>query len=155
MTQSDKHRPISPLLYILLSGALGVAGQLILKVGLASLGPLALRPDAFVSLILRLALNPTIVLGLLVYATGTFFWLIALSNVDLGYAYPFASLNYLLILLASWTILREPFAPTRLVGVAFICLGVWAITRTSTRTEPRENQAIADPRLPVSEGIKS
>jgi drug/metabolite transporter (DMT)-like permease len=155
IASSPKTRRISPLVYILLSGVLGVTGQLILKAGLATLGRLDLRIEALTSVIVALATNPLVILGLMIYAAGTFFWLIALSNVDLGYAYPFASLNYLLILVASWAILHEPFVPTRLVGVALIGVGVWAITRTSSRTNIQDDSSSVFTQATIPEGTGS
>jgi drug/metabolite transporter (DMT)-like permease len=125
---------MSPLFFILVSGILGVAGQIMLKQALVSGGPLALGPETVVPLVLQLASNPLVVVGLLVYVSGTFFWLVALSRVDLSYAYPFASLNYIFILAASWVILGERPTPMRLVGVLAICLGVWTISRTRSST---------------------
>jgi len=120
--------------YILMSGVFGVAGQLILKRAIVGMGPLSLQPDTLLSVALSLVLNPLVILGLAVYACGTFLWLIALSRVDLSYAYPFASLNYVLILLASWFILGEQPSPLRVVGVVVICFGVYAISRTPSKT---------------------
>ena len=122
------------LRYILASGVFGVAGQLILKRGIAGMGPLSLRPDAVLGVALSLILNPLVLLGLAIYACGTFLWLIALSRVDLSYAYPFASLNYVLVLLASWLVLGEQPTIPRVVGVLVICCGVYAISRTPEKT---------------------
>lgn len=117
------------LLYILVSGLLGVVGQLILKRGMAGLGPLTLRPDSLMHVVSLLVFNPLVILGLAVYVSGTFFWLLALSRVDLSFAYPFASLNYVFVLIASWVLLGERLSPIRLLGVAVITLGVVAISR--------------------------
>jgi drug/metabolite transporter (DMT)-like permease len=87
-------------------------------------------------------LNPGIVLGLGVYVCGTFFWLLAISRVDLSYAYPIASLNYVLVLIASWWLLGEQLTPTRGVGVLAICAGVWAISRTPPRTYGRTTKRV-------------
>jgi drug/metabolite transporter (DMT)-like permease len=123
---------LTTLAYILLSGLLGVVGQVILKRGVAAVGPLALRPETAT----MLALSPLVILGLAVYVSGTFFWLLVLSRVDLSYAYPFASLNYVLVLLASWWVLGEQPTLMRTIGVVAICLGVWAVARTPATTAP-------------------
>ena len=138
-----------PIMYVLISGVLGVAGQLILKRGISSLGTLALSPDTVLPIVWAMATNPLVIVGLCIYASGTFFWLIALSRVDLSYAYPFASLNYVLVLIASWLLLGEQPSPLRFVGVALICCGVWAITRTSSKTQTRPS---ARSTVPASAG---
>jgi len=142
---------MSVLLYILVAGVFGVAGQVILKRGLAAIGPIVLDPSSLPQLIVGLALNPMIVLGVAVTLSGTFFWLITLSRVDLSFAYPFASLNYVLILAASWLVLDEQVSLVRLLGVIAICTGVCFVMRTPLRSEPSVDHASA-PRLAVSGG---
>jgi drug/metabolite transporter (DMT)-like permease len=134
---------IRSLVYILVSGVLGVTGQLVIKRGLVALGTQGLRPDGVPAFLASLALNPLIVGGLAVYILGTLFWLVALSRLDLSYAYPFASLNYVLVLLASWFVLGELPSATRLAGVALICLGVCAIARTTANTKERARPVVA------------
>src|SRR5438105_4863186 len=128
---------VRSIVYVLIAGLLGVVGQLVLKRGLMSLGALTLRPDTLTDVILALLLNPLVVVGLSVYVLGTLFWLVALSRLDLSYAYPFASLNYGLVLLVAWIFLGELPSATRLAGVALICLGVCAIARTPANTKAR------------------
>ncbi len=137
------------LVYIVVSGLLGVVGQLLLKRALVSIGPLALRPETA----LTLALNPLVLVGLAVYVGGTFFWLLALSGVDLSFAYPFASLNYVYVLLASWLLLGEQPSPVRLIGVVAICVGVWAISRSpaSTTSSDRRGSRFIPPSVPEVE----
>jgi drug/metabolite transporter (DMT)-like permease len=128
------------LAYILVAGVLAVAGQILLKRGLATMPMLQLTPAALPTTMIGLALNPLVILGLAVTVSGTFFWLILLSRVDLSYAYPFASLNYVLVLAASWLILGEQISSVRLLGVASICLGVCLVMRTPARSTSGSSQ---------------
>ena len=116
------------LICILLSTLLGVAGQLLLKRGMTALGAQTLSPSSLLDVGTRIALSPWVMLGLMVYVSGTFFWLIALSRVELSFAYPFASLSYVLILGSSWLFLGEAVSLLRLAGVVAICLGVLIIS---------------------------
>jgi len=136
--------------YILVSGIFGVTAQLILKRAVVALGPLTLRPDTLPSVALALVLSPLVILGLAVYVTGTFFWLVALSRTDLSYAYPFASLNYVLVLISSWWLLGEQPSLPRIIGVVVICFGVWAISRTPARTTARAKPHAALPAAVVT-----
>jgi drug/metabolite transporter (DMT)-like permease len=61
---------------------------------------------------------------------GTLFWLTALSRVDLSYAYPFASLSYIIMLTASWLLFNENITPMRLMGSLVVGLGVFLISRS-------------------------
>lgn len=116
---------VPPIVLIVASVVLGVAGQLALKAGLGRLGPLALGEAGPVGIIRRILSVPTIWGGLAVYGVGTFFWLVALSQVELGYAYPFISLSYVLILLTSWLFFREELSWWRVLGVVAIGVGVF------------------------------
>lgn len=116
-----------PVVLIISSVFLGVAGQLVLKTGVSNIGPLALGKSRLSRTVLSLFMSPAIGVGLALYGVGTFFWLVALSQVALGYAYPFISLSYIFILLASWWLFNEEISPVRIVGVVAICLGVYAV----------------------------
>ncbi|MCC7369126.1 MAG: EamA family transporter [Chloroflexi bacterium] len=148
---------MNALPYILVSGVFAVLGQILLKWGLAQIGPLTLAPARLPELVLALALNPLVVLGLVVTVTGTFFWLITLSRVDLSFAYPFASLNYVAVLVGSWLLLGESPSPVRLLGVLAICGGVCLIARTSSvhREVPAVERSpqIAAPSLSVRQSL--
>lgn len=139
--------------YILLSGLLGVGGQIMLKRGVAAIGPLALSPETAVSVVLGLALNPLVIAGLAVYMSGTFFWLLALSRVDLSFAYPFASLNYVVVLLGAWLILGEQPTLARVFGVLAICLGVWAVAATPARSTLEQDRRPPVPRPAMEGGV--
>jgi drug/metabolite transporter (DMT)-like permease len=123
---------MNPVVLIVASVALGVAGQLALKSGLTQLGSLTIVPgrlpigSAFLAA-RRVLLNRRIWAGLGLYGLSMLFWLVSLSRVELGYAYPFISLSYALILLAAWVLFGERLTLHRVLGVAAICLGVYAV----------------------------
>ena len=117
---------MQPIVLVLLSVFLSVAGQLFLKTGMGRIGPLGLDGGP-VRAVLGIARQPFVWGGLALYGVGTFFWLIALSRVQLSYAYPFLSLSYVLVLLSSWIVFREEMSWWRLGGVVAICLGVYAV----------------------------
>lgn len=114
---------MSPTLLIVASVLLGVVGQLTLKAGLTRTGALPVG-DGVLQVLRRMAAQPAIIGGLLVFGVGTSFWLLALSQVELSYAYPFLSLSYVLILASSWAVFGEVISWWRLLGVVSICLGV-------------------------------
>src|SRR5258708_20047041 len=113
------------VVYILISVIAGAAGQLLLKKGMSTMGPLTLSLGQLVAVIWWLATNPYVVFGLAVYMGGTLFWLTALSRVDLSYAYPFASFSYVVMLVASWRLFGEDVTPLRVLGSLVIMAGVF------------------------------
>jgi hypothetical protein len=88
--------------YILISVLAGAIGQILLKKGMTNMGAVTISGHQLLGVLWRLATNPYVVIGLMIYVCGTIFWLAALSRVDLSYAYPFASLSYVVMLVASW-----------------------------------------------------
>ena len=94
------------------------------------MGAITLSADQLFGILWRLGTNPWVVCGLALYVCGTVFWLAALSRVDLSYAYPFASLSYVLMLIASWQLFNETITPLRLIGTLIIATGVLVVSRS-------------------------
>ena len=118
------------VVYILISVLVGAIGQLLLKHGMNTLGPLTLSVSDIFTTLLKMATSPYVVGGLFVYVCSTVFWLVALSRVDLSYAYPFASLSYILMLVVSWRLFDENISLLRLLGTATIAFGVLLVSRS-------------------------
>ena len=118
------------IIYILISVLGGAIGQILLKRGMGSLGPLTLSPSQIWSVLWRMITNPYVVIGLGIYVLSTVFWLAALSRVDLSFAYPFASLSYIIMLIASWSLFKEEITLLRLIGTLVIGVGVLIISRS-------------------------
>lgn len=119
------------VVYILISIVIGVVGQLLLKKGMNTMGGLSLSLpiNELVGVLWRIGTNPYVFFGLAIYLISTVFWLVALSHLDLSYAYPFASLSYALMILGSWLMFGENITPFRIVGSLIICCGVIVVSR--------------------------
>lgn len=115
--------------YILISVLASAVGQVLLKKGMLNTGALTITLDQLVEILWRIGTNPHVVIGLIIYVAGTLFWLAALSRVDLSYAYPFASLSYVVMLAASWMLFSEDITLFRLLGTLVVGLGVYLISR--------------------------
>jgi multidrug transporter EmrE-like cation transporter len=118
------------IIYILISVLGGAMGQVLLKKGMGSMGPLTISLDQLGSMLWRIGTNPYVIVGLAVYVGSTLFWLVTLSRVDLSYAYPFASLSYVVMLLASWLLFKENITSLRLLGSFVVMTGVILISRS-------------------------
>lgn len=116
--------------YILIAVLASATGQVLLKKGMTNLGAVTITPNQLVGVLWRIGTNPYIIIGLTIYVCGTLFWLAALSRVDLSYAYPFASLSYVLMLAASWLLFNENITMVRLLGSMVVGLGVFLISRS-------------------------
>jgi drug/metabolite transporter (DMT)-like permease len=117
------------VIYILISVLGSALGQILLKKGMNGMGQITLSLNHLPSILWQMATNPNVFFGLAIYLVGTIFWLAALSRVDLSYAYPFASLSYVIMLLASWLLFDEKITLGRVFGTVVIGIGVWLIYR--------------------------
>jgi len=113
---------------ILLSVTASVAGQTVIKLGAESPGQR--HADSPLALIVTILQSPLILLGLVFYAVGALAWIAVLQRMDLGYAYPFLALNFILITLVSGLLLGEAVPLLRWAGIALIAAGILVVART-------------------------
>ncbi len=116
-------------LYILATIGLTVYGQLILKWRITQLGSL---PVEFVDkgkFLLGLLVDPAIFSGFISAFLASLAWMAAMTKFDLSHAYPFMSLNFVIVLVLSGWLLGEPINIQKTIGVALIVLGTLAVAR--------------------------
>ncbi|HXY71589.1 MAG TPA: glycosyltransferase, partial [Actinomycetota bacterium] len=118
---------------ILLSVVLAAVAQLTLKYGMNQVThngaqPLVLGSPAQTAS--RIASVPMVWLGLVIFGLSAVVWLIVLSRASLSFAYPFASLTYVIIVLFDRFVLGQDIPSIRYVGVALIVAGIVLISRT-------------------------
>ncbi len=119
------------LFLIFIEIIIGIGGQLRLKIVMNRIGRIdTIDLSSILSLIGKAALSPIILFGLGLYVVGFVVWLIVLSRVDLSFAYPMISFNYVLVVFFSWLVLGEHLDLTRLIGVLVICFGVVILSRS-------------------------
>jgi multidrug transporter EmrE-like cation transporter len=116
---------------ILLSVLLAGVAQVILKSGVNRVSPeggagLSLNGESLKALVT----SGLIWVGLLLFAFSAVAWLFALSRASLSFAYPFAALGYVVIVLFSIFGLHEHVPPLRWAGVALICVGIVLVAQT-------------------------
>lgn len=116
---------------ILSSVTLAAVAQLTLKTGVNRVTPaggagLQLSGSSLRSLLT----SPIVWGGLVLFGLSAVVWLFALSRATLSFAYPFASLSYVLILIFGRLVLHEQVTPLRLAGVALIVAGIVLVAQT-------------------------
>jgi drug/metabolite transporter (DMT)-like permease len=117
---------------ILISVGLAAVAQLTLKHGM-NLVTDSLRPHRFgidAPSLRALASTWAVWAGLLLFGLSALVWLVVLSRASLSFAYPFASLTYVLILLFDRFWLNESVPGLRWAGVALIAAGIVLVSRT-------------------------
>lgn len=106
-----------------------VYGQLVLKWRLDQLGPMPERLPAKLVHLVGLVFDPYIFSGFVAAFLASLAWMAALERLDLSYAYPFMSLNFVIVLLLSAWLLQEPLTLPRTLGVLLIVAGTVVAAR--------------------------
>jgi drug/metabolite transporter (DMT)-like permease len=101
-----------------------VLGQLLIKWQATQAGSLPAAWPARFSFFLSLLINPWILVGLASAVVAACAWILAMTRLPISLAYPMMSLTYPLILVLSWALLGETLSLWRVVGAAFILVGV-------------------------------
>lgn len=120
------------ILLIITSVLLAAAGQLLLKKGMMAFGSVGGR--AIFGELFSILRVPQVLVGLGAFGVSMILWLAVLSKNDLSFAYPMASLAYVIVVLTSGWLFHERIDGWKILGVVLICLGVTAITQTHNNT---------------------
>jgi multidrug transporter EmrE-like cation transporter len=123
---------MSPLTFLLVffSVSMNAVAQLTLRKGMLLMGTLSFGNP--VELALRAITNPWLWLGFTCFAASISTWLVVLSRLSVGVAYPMASLGYIIATVAGVIFLGESVSLVRTAGLLLICGGVFLISRTAT-----------------------
>jgi drug/metabolite transporter (DMT)-like permease len=113
---------------ILFTVATNALAQIALKRGMLSVGPVNLD-NGLVKTVLTIALNPLVIAGFTLFVVSMASHLVALSRVDLSYAYPFLSLAYVIIAVYGY-FAGESLSVERMLGYALIVGGTIVVARS-------------------------
>lgn len=109
---------MSPIAALLMAVLLGSAAQLFFKAG-----TIGMKIGFGVSLF-RIFFAPYLLAGFFCYGVSSLFFLKALGEKPLSWAYPFIALTYPMVLIFSALLFKEDIPISRWFGVFLILLGV-------------------------------
>ena len=121
------------ILAIVVSVMLAALAQLTLKYGVSRVqvdGHSGIVLSEPVASAIRVAREPFIWGGLALFGISAAVWIVVLSRVSLSFAYPFAALTYIIIVLFDRVFLNEYVPPLRWAGVLVIMTGIVLVSRT-------------------------
>lgn len=122
------YHPARALPMILFSCVGAVLGQIFFKRGALGLSGVPFGPG----FVLGMAASADIWIGLAFFGASALTWLMSLARVDLSFAFPMLSLNFVFTALYSWYAFGEHLAPARIAGIALIIAGVITISTSGT-----------------------
>ncbi|MCW1979065.1 EamA family transporter [Xanthomonas campestris] len=121
-------RPLD-YLYIAATIFFTVYGQLILKWRIAKFGALPAEALAKLKFLVMLLFDPAIFSGFAAAFLASLAWMAAMTRFELSHAYPFMSLNFVIVVLLSGWLLSEPLTLQRALGVSLIVAGTVVAAR--------------------------
>ncbi len=133
--------PVRAILLLLTAITLGACGQICLKVGVNAVNS---GGSASALTILRGIFTPYVLAGFVLYGLSSLLYLVAISRLDLSYAYPFVALSFVMVTVLSWRILGETLPLLRVVGLVLILGGVLTVA-ASYRAEASDSVAVDSP----------
>ena len=116
-------------IYIFFTVLFTVYSQLIMRWQVVKAGEIP--PDYLgkIQFVISLLLSPWVMSGIVATFLAGVSWMLAMTRFEVSYAFPFVSINYILILIASIYLLNESFTLTKFAGTLIVILGIIIITR--------------------------
>ena len=116
-------------IFILMTIVFTVYSQLIMRWQVGNAGNLPADTSGKLSFIFALLLNPWVLTGVASTFLAGVSWMLAMTRFEISYAFPFVSLNYILVLLASFLIFGESFSLVKLAGTFLVIMGLLVIAK--------------------------
>lgn len=110
--------------YIFLTIALTVYGQIVLKWQVIGVGQFPHNLSDKIFFLARLLLNPWVLSGFFAAFLASLAWMAAMTKLDLSHAYPFMSLNFVLVIILSSAFFHEAITAPKIIGLGLIILGI-------------------------------
>jgi len=122
---------------IVLMVAFGATGDVLLGKGMRETGGIALSsPALFIDGIIRGFHNDLVWMGIFSLIFFFLCYMLVLSWADYSFVSPASAISYAVVTFLGWMLLGESVNSTRWLGVLVICLGVFLVGHTPTRTTP-------------------
>lgn len=115
--------------YIFLTILFTVYSQLVMRWQVASAGQLPDDTSGKVRFVIVLLLNPWVITGVIATFFAGVSWMLAMTRFEISYAFPFVSLNYVLILAASFFLFNESITLPKIIGSLIIIAGIIVIAK--------------------------
>ena len=117
------------IIFIFLTIAFTVAGQILVKQGMLQVGSNPSQLGLFPTFFWKALTNAYVFLGFGCAFAASLTWIVAISRSEISFAYPFMGLPIVMVLTLSPLIFGETVPLTRWLGTLIVCLGIWIATR--------------------------
>ncbi|NNM81613.1 MAG: EamA family transporter [Burkholderiales bacterium] len=111
-------------LYVLMTVALTVYGQIVIKWQVLKAGSMPTDSAEKLKFLFHLVLNPWLLSAFLAAFLASVTWMAAMTKLQLSHAYPFMSLAFVMVILLSNLFFGEPINAYKLAGVLIVMAGL-------------------------------
>ncbi len=115
--------------YIVSTVFFTVFSQLVLRWQVVEAGALPADLGGKVRFIAALLISPWVLLGIVATFLAGVSWMLAMTRFELSYAYPWVSLNFVLVLAGGVLFFHEIPSASRLLGTGLIIAGIIVVAR--------------------------
>lgn len=115
--------------YIALTLIFTVYGQLVIKWQMGGAGPMPEGGAQKIVFLLTQFLNPWILSGFVSAFVASLAWMAAMTRFELGYAYPFMSLAFVIVMVLAILFFGEAPNLQRIAGTLLVMVGLVVIAR--------------------------
>ncbi len=122
---------------VLLNDVWNSLAQILMKKGVVYTNVNFLDLQSALEFVTRNAPSLYLWVGILVYASNFFIWMIILSKIDLSLAMPLGSIGYIITPVMAAVFLGESLSPLRWLAIALIIAGICVLAR-SKHTVPSD-----------------
>lgn len=105
---------------------------LIINIFFTSIGQLFLKKSSLITIdknLIEKILNPFFLVGLFFYALSVLLWMKILEKLDISVAYPLMAISYIFVIIGANIFFQEIITVSKIIGVFFIIIGVFFITK--------------------------
>ena len=115
--------------YIVSTIVFTVYSQLVMRWQVSLAGPLPGDTAGKLAYVGHLLLSPWVLTGIFATFLAGVSWMLAMTKFEVSYAFPYVSLNYVLVLAASVLLFQESITGAKLAGTLLVVAGVVVIAR--------------------------
>lgn len=115
--------PIIFKIVLVIDILMGSIAQILLKVGMKN-NNINMNFGNIIKNLVRIYLNKFVIMGSIIYGTSMILWIAVLSKIELSYAYPMVSMNFVIVAILSKILFKEHVSRTRWISIIIIVFGV-------------------------------
>jgi len=114
------------IIMLILAILLNASANISIKIGMIKVG----ETDNLVSVMRKALVQPTLIIGVALFALALIAYCMVLIRLSLSVAYPImVSMSLVIVVLASYFIIKESIARIQFIGFFLIIAGVWMVAR--------------------------